>query len=147
MGRIAPSELISTAIRLEQLAQELKAPFQFDRPRPEDILYYEREAAAMRRRLCNELIVDQLSWEIVRELYLARSLNQCRSIKQVMLATNAPETTALRYIQRLVDAELLVKEPSRTDARVSYLWLTDHVAQQIEAWTHWVADRFMLRSV
>lgn len=147
MGRIAPSELISTAIRLEQLAQELKAPFQFDRPGSEDILRYERDAAAMRRRICNELIVDQLSWEIVRELYLARSSNQCRSIKQVMLATNAPGTTALRYIQRLVEGGVLVKEASRTDARVSYLWLTEHAAEQIEAWTHWVADRFMLRSL
>lgn len=142
MKRVAPNSLEYAIDLIENLALEIRSPGKFVRSRPEQILQYEREAAAQKRQLCDKLVVDSVSWAIARDLYLARKMNEKRNVKQVLLACDVPMTTALRYLRRLVDAGLVTREPSRHDGRVIYLELSDQIASQIEEWTRWLADRF-----
>lgn len=65
------------------------------------------------------------AWDILLDLTAARMEGQSVSISSACVAANVPATTALRWINLLVDKGLLVRKPERLDGRRATVTTTD----------------------
>jgi len=135
------NELCEAVRKLSDEVVKLQLAAESEGRRPEDIIRYDNRCQHLRRRASTGPIIDELGWEIVSELYLARS--ECRKccVKQVTLSTGAPSTTVLNRIKKLVETGCVTKSPSPKDARVIYLDLTPKAINQIENWARWRAKQ------
>ncbi len=64
------------------------------------------------------------AWDILLDLAYAARANELRSTKAACLASQAPEATALRYIEQLVRLGLIERIADKTDRRRKFLRLT-----------------------
>jgi DNA-binding MarR family transcriptional regulator len=64
------------------------------------------------------------AWDILLDLTYAAKANELRSIKAACLSSQAPEATALRYIDQLVRFGLVERIDDKTDRRRKFLRLT-----------------------
>lgn len=69
-------------------------------------------------------IFGEPAWDILLDLFAAAKANELRSIKAVCLSSQAPEATALRYIDVLADYGLVERRQDKTDRRRKFLSLT-----------------------
>lgn len=65
------------------------------------------------------------SWDILLDLFVARTEGRKTSATSAAIASRAPMTTALRYIALLERRELIRKRTAEHDMRVHYVSLTD----------------------
>ena len=65
------------------------------------------------------------AWDILLDLYLSRLDQRRTTVSNLCAAAATPATTALRYINTLVDRGLIVRNPSPLDLRVVDVELTD----------------------
>jgi len=84
-------------------------------------LYRER---SRRAEFFPSVLFGEPAWDILLDLYAAAKSNELRSIKAACLSSQAPEATALRYIEQLAAHGLVERKPDRTDKRRKYLSLT-----------------------
>ncbi|MBV8687925.1 MAG: hypothetical protein JOZ90_17075 [Alphaproteobacteria bacterium] len=92
------------------------------------ILRLAREAYQARRKrdkIFGPRLFAEPSWDILLDLFIARLEGREVSVSSACMATPAPATTALRHISHLVQLGFLTRRPSATDARVSYLELSE----------------------
>jgi len=78
----------------------------------------------MRRGHLPEQIFGEPGWEMLLDLFIHMNLGKAVNISSMCLATNAPKTTALRYIELLAEMGLIQKVASPHDGRITYVKLT-----------------------
>lgn len=82
---------------------------------------------AISRRRCRHLSGEwfgEPAWEMLLELFIQFAGGARVSTKCLVIASGAPDTTALRVIDRLVESGLVERAPSQTDKRVTLINLT-----------------------
>jgi DNA-binding MarR family transcriptional regulator len=86
-----------------------------------------RRALAMRRqreRVLGEFFAEP-AWDILLDLYVQSHEGRTVTVSQLSLSTGAPPTTALRWINTMAEAGLLVRRPDEEDARRVLVSLTE----------------------
>lgn len=74
------------------------------------------------------------AWDMLIALYLADDEAAHRSIISLCDASRLPQSTALRWVNRLCDAKLVYREPDPTDRRRVYLRPTAEGKNKAAAW-------------
>lgn len=90
---------------------------------------------ALRRRRESEFDADLFSdpaWDILLDLYLAARAQKRISVTSACIASAAPATTALRWIEVLANRGLIVRAPDPADRRRTFVDLAPGVAARIE---------------
>lgn len=73
-------------------------------------------------------------WDVLLDLFAAQCVGRRVSISSACIAANVPVSTALRWIDKLVHEEALVREGDPEDRRRSYLALAPEVAERLGRW-------------
>ena len=126
-----PVRLEAMARALIELARDLEtagappAPFLVQRGpnlgRLARSLYLER---ARRAAFFPAGLFGEPSWDILLDLFVASRDNELRSVKEVCIASHAPDATALRYIDQLVASGLVLRTRDTRDNRRKFLSLS-----------------------
>jgi DNA-binding MarR family transcriptional regulator len=74
------------------------------------------------------------AWDILLDLYIRQKLRLKTSITAAGLATEAPPTTALRYITLLCSQNLIQREPDTKDGRRHWLTLSPETAADLDTY-------------
>lgn len=74
------------------------------------------------------------AWDIFLDLCAARFSNQKVSVSSACAATDAPFSTALRYVNRLVEEKLAIRYDDPHDKRRNMLELSESGQERIEAY-------------
>lgn len=74
------------------------------------------------------------AWEIMLDLYCAQARGNRVSIMDACIAAQVPSTTGFRYVDRLLNARLVIRRPDDDDRRRSWLLLTEEAVNKIERW-------------
>ena len=126
-----PVRLEAMARALIELARDLEAPG--ERPAPFLVhkgpnlgrlarsLYLER---ARRAQFLPGGLLGEPSWDILLDLYVGSRENELRSVKEVCIASHCADATALRYIEQLIAAGLVVRTRDTRDNRRKFLSLS-----------------------
>lgn len=70
-------------------------------------------------------LLSNPAWDILLDLFIQRTERKPASIISVCIAANAPTSTALRYMQAMLDSGMIVKRPSADDDRELLVDLSD----------------------
>jgi DNA-binding MarR family transcriptional regulator len=81
-------------------------------------------ARRLRSRFFPDDIFADPAWDILLELFAADILQRRVSISDAAIASAVPPTTALRWLNRLVEAGMLVRHSDPRDARRVFVELT-----------------------
>ena len=73
-------------------------------------------------------------WDMLLSLFHAEGKGQRSTVTDLCVASEAPQTTALRWIERLEQQDLVRREPSRTDGRITHISLMPAAHEAIEAY-------------
>ncbi len=133
---------------LESVAQDLLAGSSGANPSNADVILDEFRTLNVRRKLLPETMHSQIAWAIMTELYLAYLQAKPCCVKHVCLASGAPDTTVLRYLEPLVSEGWVRRSRSVSDKRVVRLMPTNRAIEVIEAWAERRANemRVLLQS-
>jgi DNA-binding transcriptional ArsR family regulator len=74
------------------------------------------------------------AWNILLDLYLASITNRCVTVSNSCVASGAPQTTALRWIDVLESMRLVERSKSELDRRVIFLQLTAAAEAKLKAY-------------
>lgn len=88
---------------------------------------------AQRDRIVREFPFSEGARNILLDLAQARVDGRSISVTSACLASGVAPTTALRHVQLLVNAGLVVRVPHAGDARSILLHLTDETFARVEA--------------
>lgn len=94
----------------------------------------QREYANRRRRdtIFGDRIFAEPAWDMLLDLYVQRHLGRPVSIQSLCIAAAVPQTTALRWIARLVVTGLATRQPCREDQRVVHVALSPRGVAEME---------------
>lgn len=88
------------------------------------------------RRLRNRFFPEDLfaepAWDILLLLYGVEQSQERLSVSAVCASVDAPQTTVLRWIDKLEQAGLLVRQKHPTDGRVSWLGLSTECVSRLD---------------
>jgi DNA-binding MarR family transcriptional regulator len=126
-----PVRLEAMARALIELARDLEA----SDPRPTPFLVHKgpnlgRIAQAMYRERGQRAsyfpdgLFAEPSWDILLDLFVASRENALRSVKEVCIASHAADATALRHVETLIAAGLVVRTRDTRDNRRKFLALS-----------------------
>lgn len=73
------------------------------------------------------------AWDILLDLYIFRLEGRRATVKSVCIASGVPQTTALRWINLLIEKDLLERTPDEHDSRVRCISLSDSGFHSIRA--------------
>lgn len=74
------------------------------------------------------------AWDLLLDLLASQYLGRPVSISSACIAANVPPTTALRWIDKLVQEGLLVRESDPADRRRAHLSIAPELAARLEEW-------------
>jgi hypothetical protein len=69
-------------------------------------------------------IFAEAGWNIMLDLYIARHRQRRVTVSDACLGSGAPHATANRWLQKLVEAGLVVRDSDKTDGRRVFVDLT-----------------------
>lgn len=132
------STLEEEAARLRNMAQAFDASFdktedidsiqprfqEADSPRLSRIAGAVLKARAERADFLPCDVFGEPGWNMLLELFTAREQEQRIAVTSLCIASLAPTTTALRWVDKLVASDLVVLKPSTSDGRVIYVELS-----------------------
>ncbi|WP_066556701.1 MarR family transcriptional regulator [Croceicoccus bisphenolivorans] len=72
------------------------------------------------------------AWDMLLDLYVSRHDQRAVSATSLCIASGAPQTTALRYVNLLTDAKLIVSRKSDHDGRVRIIELSEKALALLE---------------
>ena len=82
-------------------------------------------ARQARARIIGKNLFGEPAWDMLLELYaLSLEQHEC-SVSSICLASGAPPTTALRWLDKLQGCGLVVREDDTLDARRTWVRLSD----------------------
>jgi len=73
-------------------------------------------------------------WDILLELYLAHIEQRRVSVSSLCIAAAVPTTTALRYVNSLIERDIVLRQSNPFDGRMSYVELTERALSQMRAY-------------
>lgn len=82
------------------------------------------------RFLPSDLFADPV-WDMLLELFRAELAQQRISVSSLCIAANVPSTTALRYINTMVQRGMINREPDRCDGRRVYVSLAPQISKAL----------------
>ena len=82
-----------------------------------------------RNKLLGADLFSDTAWDLLLYLYVAGSEGEATGVLDACAGTAAPQTTALRWTQRLEDAGLVLRVADPTDARRDHVRLTPKAAR------------------
>src|SRR3546814_682911 len=93
--------------------------------------------AYKRRQFCRELIgspklFGEPAWDMLIDLFIHESEGKKVATSALCLASTAPPSTALRLVNKLCEAKLLVKIDDPDDGRRQFVELTPDTAARLE---------------
>lgn len=114
--------------------------------RPEKLASVARFLIWGRRRrngLLSDVDFGEPAWDMLLDLYLAAAEHRRVSVSSLCMAAGVPSTTALRWINHLVEAGHFVRQQDRRDARRFYVDLSPRMRQAVEAYLIEVRQRIL----
>lgn len=84
-----------------------------------------RSLSEQKSQIFGDALAPDAAWEMLIELMLSRFSGRRTCVTSLCLASKTPLTTALRRIDALIDAGLVVRSKDLTDGRRSYVELSD----------------------
>jgi DNA-binding MarR family transcriptional regulator len=88
-------------------------------------------ARRQRDAFFNGALFADPAWDILLEVYARHLEGQRITVSNLCSAAHVPSTTALRWIARMEDEGLLVREQDPSDARRSWLELSSAAVEQM----------------
>ncbi|WP_336986285.1 MarR family winged helix-turn-helix transcriptional regulator [Altererythrobacter aquiaggeris] len=107
--------------RREIYPRNVHAQIDYDLGLVAENLYRERRH---RDQYFESSLFGEPAWDILLDLFLHRAKGVQITVTSACLASSVPATTALRWINVLIDQGLVAKMASKTDARVQFLYLS-----------------------
>jgi len=92
------------------------------------------EARRAREALFPEGLFGEPAWDMLLELFIARQQDRPVSVSDACLASRAPQTTALRWIEQLEAHALVERMTDVTDRRRKFIRISDIGQERIEMW-------------
>jgi hypothetical protein len=89
-----------------------------------------RRRTARLQRFSHDLAQDGV-WNILLELVIAKAENRSVPIKCLWLASGAPQSTALRWVNHLVESGHVTRNVDPLDARRQFIGVDDELALEI----------------
>ena len=86
----------------------------------------------LRENFFDAVLFADPAWDILLDLYLARLEQRRTTVSSLCAAAATPATTALRYINALVDRGLVVRNAHKLDQRVVHVELTDAALERMQ---------------
>lgn len=96
---------------------------------------------ASRSRFLPERYFSEPAWDIMLDLYVQLSRGKRVSVTSACIATNAPLSTALRWVNALIEDGFVKRTESRSDRRRAWLELTDIGASKVAAYAEAAAAK------
>ncbi len=84
-----------------------------------------------RERVFGDKLFNDPAWNMLLELLIRRLDKQDTSLSTACIASGVPETTAVRFLQGLVENGLVVKNGNAIGQRVQHVMLTDEGFQKM----------------
>lgn len=97
-------------------------------------------------RLFGAALPSDAAWEMLTELMVGQSENRRISVTSLCLASKAPVTTALRRIEDLIDAKLVVRSRDPKDRRRSYVELSESGLRTMRQYLVCIEEKLALAS-
>jgi len=79
---------------------------------------------SMRNRMLGADLFGEPVWDMLLDLFLAQLQHRRVSVTSLAIASNVPTTTALRYIDMMIDAQLAERLDDPSDGRRKMIALT-----------------------
>lgn len=95
-----------------------------------------------RSRLFDSTLFGEPSWDILLALFIADREGVRVNISTACQESGVPETTGLRWVNRLCELDLVRKRRHPTDMRVHFLELTAYAAVRMEELLDSSAEQF-----
>jgi DNA-binding MarR family transcriptional regulator len=126
-----------------QVEQRELQPVQPEMPHAEQLLALAKKIGESRHRRQNFLATELFAepgWEMLLALYRADAAGLRMSVSNLCRTSEGPETTAVRWIDRLEDLGMVTRRKSPHDGRVSFVELSPTARLRIhdylmETWT------------
>lgn len=99
------------------------------------------EMRRMRDKFLPHDLFAEPAWDILLLLYWAGETRQRMTVSAVCVSAGVPGTTALRWIQNLIETDMIEKSPHPTDMRVSWLSLSSRAKVALDAYLQVVIDK------
>lgn len=85
----------------------------------------------LRRKYFPSELFSEPGWNILLDMYESLLRDRAVSVTDACIASQSAPTTALRWLQRLVELDLVERRPSTSDNRVTYLSLSEQAVQSL----------------
>lgn len=79
-------------------------------------------------------LFGEAAWDILLDLYVNEVKGKSVSISDACIASGVAPTTALRWISKLIEADLIIRSDDPHDRRKSYLRLVGDTDSRVERW-------------
>jgi DNA-binding MarR family transcriptional regulator len=83
-----------------------------------------KNARNVRNSMLPPDLFGEPAWDILLALYVAECEQYRLKVSAVLVESNVPSTTGLRWVETLVQSGLVMRKPHATDARVIHVQLT-----------------------
>ncbi len=92
--------------------------------------------ANRRRRIgrLKHLRLGEPTWDMILDLYIADREKRRVDVSGMCLGSGVPTTTALRYVDLLIDEMLITKVPDPTDGRRAIIKMGAELRQALDDW-------------
>jgi DNA-binding MarR family transcriptional regulator len=97
----------------------------------------------LKKKIFDENQFHDPVWEMFIELALASSTGRQLSVTSLSLASNAPASTAVRYIDIMVQKGMFEKVVDRNDRRRTFVRLTEKGAEKMNAYAQYVEQELI----
>lgn len=122
---VASSQLNEALLQLEDLLrQNARSDMQSKEARIQQA-HRELSNRAAEKRHFKPGVISEASWRMLLDLYIAEHQKVRVSVTSLCIASDEPQTTALRWIALLEESGYITKEADQSDARRKFVALTD----------------------
>lgn len=104
------------------------------------IIRAEIDKQNLRKKYFPSELFGEPAWNILLDLYDSSLRGRAVTVSDACIASQAPPTTGIRWVQRLEELDLLERHRSSKDARINYLTLTERAQQQLRDFFSAVAE-------
>lgn len=112
--------------------------------RPRDSVTFARDllwSRRLRARCLDRAEFGEPAWDMLLDLYVAHRERRRVSVSSLCLAAGVPPTTALRWINQLVEVRYFVREADRSDGRRCYVALSAEAVAAMETCLGAIGER------
>lgn len=101
-------------------------------------------AAQRRTRAFSDKIFAEPVWDMLWELLHCKLIQRPLSVSSICIVAGIPMRTALRRLNELIDAGLVIRSPDLSDGRRHFVSLSDDTAEKLIAYLHDIHRKLQL---